>query len=140
MNSSLGSIGIDKYMRNNMFALELEPIHWKTPESNKRNIYFSYIFLFLILIALNWNNLFVNWGLSDPLQFPYVTKISFLLFFLCYFFYRGIILPFKKGASYSDLLPFNFIFIIIFSFFIDVTKIFAFAFSKFKKGIKLYND
>ena len=40
MNSSLGSIGIDKYMRNNMFALALEPIHWKTPESNKRKISF----------------------------------------------------------------------------------------------------
>jgi hypothetical protein len=136
INQSLSYIGLinmsyndilKKWFRNYSYSYNLSYLY------NKRNIYISSIFFFLILIAFNWNNLFINWRLSDPLQFPYVTKISFLLFFLCYFFYRGIILPLKKGASYSDLLPFNFIFIIIFSFFIDVTKISAFVFSKFKR-------
>jgi hypothetical protein len=135
-NQSLSYIGLinmhykdilKKWFRNYSYSYNLSYLY------NKRNIYISSIFLFLILVALNWNNLFIKWRLDEPLQIPYETKISFLLFFLCYFFYRGIILPFKKGASYSDLLPFNFIFIIIFSFFIDATKIFAFVFSKFRR-------
>lgn len=117
---------LKKWFRNYSYSYNLSYLN------NMRNIYISSIFLFLILIALNWNNLFIKWELDDLLQFPHVTKISFILFFLCYFFYRGIILPFKKGASYSDLLPFNFIFIIIFSFLIDVTKTLAFVFSRFR--------
>lgn len=118
---------LKKWFRNYSYSYNLSYLN-KT-----RNIYIRFILLFLILIVFNWSHLSIKFESYDFLQFPDVTIISFLLFFLFYFFYRGFILPFKKGASYSDLLPFNFIFIFIFSCFIDVTKVFAFFISIFKR-------
>ena len=81
-----------------------------------KDIYFM-AFLFVIIIAYNWNRIFDPTGIENELFIPNVTKISVLIIFLAYLFIRGVLLRLKK-AHIKFIFPLNLILISFMSFFL----------------------
>jgi len=96
-----------------------------------KDIYFYAVSLLAIIAAYNWNRIVDPTGIENELFVPNITKISILLIILFYLYLRGIYLPLKKGTNLKTIFPFNFIIISILSAILDLTKILAFAKSKF---------
>lgn len=96
-----------------------------------KDIYFYGVSLLAIISAYNWNRIVDPTGMENELFIPNITKISILLIILIYLYLRGIYLPLKKGSNLKTIFPFNFIIISFLSAILDLTKILAFAKSKF---------
>tara|TARA_B110000503_G_scaffold84914_1_gene129219 strand:- start:255 stop:1223 length:969 start_codon:yes stop_codon:yes gene_type:complete len=97
----------------------------------QKNFYFWVFSLILIFISYNWNGIVAGWDTTSPKYIPNITKIIASLFLFSYVFLRGILIPIKKRTKLLFLLPFNFLGIFLFSFFLDAAKILAFF--NFKK-------
>jgi hypothetical protein len=94
-----------------------------------------YVFFFSILLigfSLNWNWLFAKWDESSIFYINHVSTIVINVIILNYILFRSFVIPVKKGASIKYLLQGNFILILIFSFLLDLLKIFAFLPSSVK--------
>ena len=104
--------------------------------SNNKESYYIGFSVILILIAFNWNPIMTDWGnegYEENLTYiPHVTKITILLIFLFYFILRGIYIPIKKKVSSRFLFSIAIIKVITLSFFIDLTKLLSFIYSRFK--------
>jgi len=117
---------IKKWFRNYFDAANLPYIQ------HHKNIYFFFVFFLIIFFAFNWNSLVARWDQKDFYYIPNITKVIFIGYFLLYFVYRGLCLPYKKGISFFHLFPFNFIVIFFISFLLDLIKVLAFILSLVK--------
>ena len=121
---------IKKWFRNYSFSRRLSYL------SNNKESYYIGFSVILILIAFNWNPIMTDWGnegYEENLTYiPHVTKITILLIFLFYFILRGIYIPIKKKVSSRFLFPIAIIKVVTLSFFIDLTKLASFIYSRFK--------
>ncbi|MDC0512709.1 glycosyltransferase family 2 protein [Gammaproteobacteria bacterium] len=95
-----------------------------------RDFYLYMFFIFLIVIAYNWNSVVASWDPANDLYIPNITKIMFGTLALLYAFVRGMLMPLKKGVQLAFLFPFGFISILLISFLIDLVKFFAFTQTK----------
>ncbi len=95
-----------------------------------RDFYLYMFFIFLIVVAYNWNSVIASWDPADDLYIPNITKIMFGSLALLYSVVRGILMPLKKGVRLAFLFPFGFIAILLISFLIDLVKFFAFTRTK----------
>ena len=116
---------IRKWYRNYFHAASMPYIR------AHKDIYFYGISFLAIIFAYNWNRVFDPTGIENELFIPNVTKISVLIIFLAYLFFRGVLLPIRKGTPLKFIFPLNFILISFMSFLLDLTKIIAFGYSKF---------
>ena len=121
---------IKKWFRNYSFSRRLSYL------SNNKESYYIGFSIILILIAFNWNPIMTDWGnegYEENLTYiPHVTKITILLIFLSYFILRGIYIPIKKKVSSRFLFPIAIFKVVTLSFFIDLTKLISFVYSRFK--------
>lgn len=118
---------LKKWFRNYIFGAKLPFFR------AHKDYYFYAVSLVAVIIAFNWNWILASWDEQSVFYIPNITKISILIIFIIYIYMRGIFLPRKKGENLSFIFPINFIFIAIFSAFLDFTKILAFGYSKFFK-------
>ena len=118
---------IKKWFRNYMSGSRL-PIY-----NPHKDIYFMVASIISIFIAYNWNNLLASWDTNSVYYIPNITKIISLGFISIYFLIRGVHLPIKKNTKINFIFPFNFILISLISLLLDITKLTAFIFTKFKK-------
>ena len=84
----------------------------------------------IIFIAFNWNYLIANWHMDSPLYIGHITKIVAFLPPLAYVFTRGILLPLRRGVSFSRIFPIRFIGIAFITFMADAVKAYVFTISK----------
>ena len=121
---------IKKWFRNYSFSRRLSYL------SNNKESYYIGFSVILILIAFNWNPIMTDWGNEgyekNLTYIPHVTKITILLIFLFYFILRGIYIPIKKKVSSRFLFSIAIIKVVTLSFFIDLTKLVSFIYSRFK--------
>ena len=82
----------------------------------------------IILIAFNWNNLIANWQMDSIFYISHITKIVTIMPMFAYIFFRGLILPLRRGVKISNLLPFRFISIFSICFIADIVKIIILSF------------
>ena len=108
---------LTKWYRNNSKASSL--IYIKP----HKDIYYYSASILAVLIAYNWNNLIAAWDMNSAFYIPNITKITAGLLFFSYYSIRSILMPLRKGISYSFLLPFNHILIFILSAFLDIVKL-----------------
>ena len=92
----------------------------------QKKIYYLPISLLTIIISFNWNSFVTEWNESNYKYIPNITKITIFSIISVYIFIRGLIYPFSKEEKISFLLPFNFLIIGIFTFFLDITKLYSF--------------
>jgi hypothetical protein len=101
----------------------------------QKNIYYLPISLLAIIISFNWNSFVTEWNESSYKYIPNITKFTLFSFISVYIFIRGLIYPYRKEEKISFLLPFNFLIVGIFTFFLDMTKLYSFSnFFKIKKN------
>ncbi len=81
----------------------------------------------IIFVAFNWNYLFANWRIDSPFYIAHITKMAASFPIFAYVITRGILLPFRRGVSFSKLFPIRFIAISYISFVADITKAIAFS-------------
>ena len=112
---------LGKWYRNYKFAAKL-PYQFA-----HKNLYYHALVFFLLLVAFNWNWIIAGWNQESNLYIPHFTKIIFILIVSFYIYVRGILMPMKKGASWSDLLPLKWLYVAVIGALLDVTKILAFA-------------
>lgn len=98
-----------------------------------KDLYYYGVSFVAILLAYNWNRVLASWDTESIFFIPNVTKISVTAIILLYTFTRGVLIPIKKGAKLTFILPFNFVLIVIISTILDFTKAMAFTYSKFNK-------
>lgn len=118
---------LKKWFRNYSFSSRLP--HRRL----QKDIYFYFISFITIIIAYNWNRVVASYQPDSIFFIPYVTRISFFLIVVSYAFFRGILMPVKKGIDFNFIFPLNFIVISFVSGLIDVTKALAFGYSRFVK-------
>lgn len=117
---------IRKWFRNYGFTRELSYLN------NNRENYFLALSILISIIAFNWNPLVAQWQEDSNFYIPHITKVSIFSIMIAYFFIRGFFLPIKKGCNLKFLLPFTVFKITFFSFFIDLSKLTTFIYSRFK--------
>ena len=130
----IGLIGLDlskllkKWYRNYSAARNLPHLY---PQK-----LFLWVVLYplIIFIALSWNNLIANWRVDSPFYIGHVTKMAVILPPLFYVFIRGIILPLRRGVSFSRLFPIRFIAISSLCFLADTIKAIAFSIPQRKQA------
>lgn len=93
----------------------------------QKKIYYLPISLLVIIISFNWNSFVTEWNESNYKYIPNITKITIFSIISVYIFIRGLIYPCRKEEKISFLLPFNFLVIGIFTFFLDMTKLYSFS-------------
>ena len=117
---SLNSI-LRKWHRNYSASSEL-------PHLYPQKLFLWLVFYPLIIfVAFNWNYLFANWRMDSPFYIAHITKIAASFPIFAYVITRGILLPLRRGVSFSNLFPIRFIAISYISFVADVTKAIAFS-------------
>ncbi|MDC1131834.1 glycosyltransferase [Gammaproteobacteria bacterium] len=127
---------IKKWHRNYLYSAKLP--HFRA----HKDLYFYAVSSFLIVIAFNWNQIFSydpsigGWDTESIFYLPNVTKISIFLIISTYIIARGIIIPRRKGISFKFLFPLNFLKIVLFSCFLDLTKSFTFLKARFVNKIE----
>lgn len=94
--------------------------------ADHRSIYLLIINLIMIFIATHWNGVFANWNEASNLYISHVTKIGVGLLITMYIVYRGIYLPFRRGASLGYLFPVEWFMITLLGLTIDAVKLLAF--------------
>lgn len=92
-----------------------------------RITYLVFFNVIALLIALNWNLIFVQWDLESPYFIPNISKITAATIFLIYFVFRAIILPIVRGCSVKFLFSGNLFLIFGLGFIIDCIKFVAFT-------------
>ena len=92
------------------------------------------IYPLLVLIAFNWNYLITDWHIDSPLYLGHVTKVVAIIPLLLYVIFRGLVLPFKRGVKFMQLLPVRFMAIILVCFIADLVKVLVFALPKFNRN------
>lgn len=117
---------LGKWYRNYKHAAKLPYLN------AHKSLYYHALMVLMLIIAFNWNWVVASWNIESGLYIPNFTKIVFFILLIAYFCIRGIWFPFKKGANFFDLLPWNWIFISIISIFLDFTKALAFVRVKWK--------
>lgn len=90
----------------------------------QKSSYFLLFMVFFLYLAYRWNYIFTgdDWDRS-PYFIPHLNTILWSFIGMSYILFRSLILPLKRKESIGFLLPINFIFIGIVSFFIDLVKI-----------------
>jgi hypothetical protein len=118
---------VKKWFRNYSYSKKLSYLN------NSKEVYYLVLSVSLFILSFSWNSVISNWSMNDPFYVPHVTKITVLIVFLIYFFYRVVFVPFKKGVGFRFILRNAIPTILIFSLFLDIVKCLAFVASKFKK-------
>ena len=72
----------------------------------KSLIWFTF-YPYLVLLALNWNNLLAGWEIESIFYIPNVTKVVAASPALIYILFRGIVLPLRRGVPLGEVLPFR---------------------------------
>ena len=115
---------IKKWFRNYTYSSRL-------PHRRRHKDYYYYgLSIFAVLFAYNWNRILAAWDTSSIFYIPNITKISIFFILFTYVSFRGIFLPRKKGVKYGFIFPINFIFVVLLSALLDITKVLAFLNSK----------
>jgi len=83
-------------------------------------------YMFIILVALNWNNLLAGWESTSVFYIPNITKITAALPLLIYLIIRGVILPLRRRVPLSSITPFRWLAIAMICAIGDTAKITAF--------------
>jgi glycosyltransferase involved in cell wall biosynthesis len=115
---------LKKWFRNYSFSGKL------THRRSQKDFYFYIISFAAVLTAYNWNRIFASYQEDSIYFIPYITRASVLGVLVIYMVLRGIVIPRKKGVSFTFIFPINFILITIISFLIDLTKALAFGYSR----------
>ncbi len=92
-----------------------------------KSIYYHALVIFLLIMAFNWNWVVAGWNTESEFYIPHFTKIIFFLILISYACIRGVLIPIKKGASLTELLPLKWILVLGISALLDITKLLAFA-------------
>lgn len=92
----------------------------------QKTIYLLCANIVLLLIAFNWNAIIAGWRESSIFYLANITKSAFVTLISLYFFFRGFLMPLKRGTNFFTLLPFQWVLIGAISCLIDITKLFAF--------------
>ena len=111
---------LQKWFRNYKYAAKLPYLY------AHKSLYYHTLVVLLLFVAFNWNWIVAGWNSESGLYIPHFTKIVFFSVLISYAFARGIWLPIKKGATYSDLMPLKWIFVACISAVLDLTKTLAF--------------
>jgi len=94
----------------------------------QRQVLYFILFPYLIFIAYNLNDFLVDWQWSKELYLPHVTKITILVPFTIYVFFRGIALPYFRGVKlFFNIFPFRFMMLFFVGMILDIVKIYAFV-------------
>jgi hypothetical protein len=118
-NLTLPSL-LKKWFRNYKYAAKLPYLY------AHKSLYYHALVVLLLISAFNWNWVVAGWNSESDLYIPHLTKIVFFLMLISYAFIRGIWIPIKKGATYSDLMPLKWILVSCISAVLDLTKTLAF--------------
>jgi glycosyltransferase involved in cell wall biosynthesis len=118
-NITLPSL-LQKWFRNYKHAAKLPYLY------AHKSLYYHALVILLLFVAFNWNWVVAGWNSESDLYIPHFTKIVFFSILISYIFIRGIWVPIKKGATYSDLIPLKWILVACISAVLDITKTLAF--------------
>lgn len=128
--SKLNQLGflnlLKKWYRNYFYGAQMPYLR-----AHKTTYYHAAV-LFCLMFAFNWNAMWASWDETNNLYFPHVTKITLVGFLLAYIILRGILLPVRKGVACREILPVGWVVVALISLVLDVTKLLAFARSRFK--------
>ena len=91
------------------------------------------LYPFIILIAYNWNYHLVSSHEHTLLYIHHITKIATVIPPLAYLITRGILLPSRRGVSFSRLFPIRFIAIACLCCIVDGVKALAFTIPRRKR-------
>lgn len=126
-NLTLPSL-LKKWFRNYKYAARLPYLY------AHKSLYYHALVVLLLISAFNWNWVVAGWNSESEFYVPHLTKIVFLLVLISYSFVRGIWVPHKKGATYSDLMPLKWIFVLCISALLDLVKTLAFIRGRCMRG------
>jgi hypothetical protein len=87
-------------------------------------IYVFFLLIILFYISLTWNWLFASWDENNIFYIPNVTKMILITLLLIYFSLRSLIIPIQKKVQ-NFLFPFNFLLVFLFSFILDIIKMYV---------------
>jgi len=93
---------------------------------SQRILYYSFLIICTLLLALSWNDKIANWDQNSFLYVPHISKFMVSFFALIYFIYRMIILPIKKKVKIFDFNLIKFIKLVYISIILDLIKLIAF--------------
>lgn len=94
--------------------------------SDHKAAYMLLFNLFIVFLALNWNAAFAHWDESSVLYVGHITKLTVTLISVSYVGYRGFFLPIRRGTPLGFLLPWEWAFVFLIGFAIDLAKVVAF--------------
>ena len=81
----------------------------------------------IIFVGFNWNYLIANWHEDSPFYIAHITKIAAIFPLFAYIITRGVLLPIRRGVSFSNLFPVRFFFLAGLCFLADFAKFLAFS-------------
>jgi len=129
----VGLIGIDlnkllkKWYRNYIASRNL-------PHLYPQKVFLWFIlYPLVIIIAYNWNYHLVSSHEHTLLYIHHITKIATVIPPLAYLITRGILLPSRRGVSFSRLFPIRFIAIACLCCIVDGVKALAFTIPRRKR-------
>ena len=80
------------------------------------------LFIWLFVVAYNWNSAIPAWNESSPFFVPHITKLYLLGLLVLSFITRGIVFPIKRKVHNKYLFPYRWVIIGIIGLILDISK------------------
>ena len=93
------------------------------PKIFKSLIFNLLFFICLLYFVYNWNGSIAYWIESSIFYVPHITKLYIFLIFFISIILRGLIFPLKRKINPKFLFPYNWLFVGLIGFSMDVVKV-----------------